>query len=239
MRCPACNAGLPVDGRTAVVTCLYCDARVEVDGHAARHPGSPPAVPRRSGALWSWLVFLIVLTVSGGMAAFQFLRAQAIATTTASPTPVTTATPTAQHVTTSRDIVSAPRNAPPAPTPELEAPAADPPSAAEHEAAPKPKRAAKPPAPAGPTITVDEARKLIEPKARACMQQANAHRLLAYMGNAKAGPVKVLPDSRTQVDGKKVALAKTPLGRCLNAAGAHVNTSAFRSNYVRLDVRID
>jgi hypothetical protein len=88
-------------------------------------------------------------------------------------------------------------------------------------------------------IDVEQARKQLEPKVRACMQTAKVHHVLAYMGNAKVGPVAVLPDSRTSVDGKKTALGKTALGRCFDAAGKSVRTSAFKSNYVRLDVRND
>jgi hypothetical protein len=59
------------------------------------------------------------------------------------------------------------------------------------------------------------------------------------MGNSSSGPVKLLSDSRTSVDGKKLALAKTSLGKCIDAAGQSVHTAAFKSNYVRLDVRND
>jgi hypothetical protein len=239
LRCPACNAGLPVDGVSIVVTCSYCSVRVEIDQRGRAHgPGArrhaTPA-PRSHAA---WLVFPIVLLVSGGMAAYQWSRAQSSV-----PTPTATRTPTVAPPIATLHEVAAPEPPPiaasedPSPPEVVETPSPD-----AHAPAPA-KPGAKPHAPdvtpTGPVISVDAARKSIEPQARACMKTAKVHHLLAYMGNSKVGPVKVLSDSRTHTDGKHVALAKTALGRCLDQAGASVRVSAFKSNYVRLDVRND
>jgi hypothetical protein len=244
LRCPACNAGLPVDGVATIVTCSYCSARVEIDGRGRAQKPAPMghgAAPHRSAFAWQWVMVPLVFAISIGMGAFQWWRAQSLISTppptVATPKPTPTPIPTRPPVTTIRDVAVTPTVATPPPI------AADPPAPAPTTApttAPAKPRAVHPPkpAPTGPVISVEEARKQIEPKARACMANAKVKHLLAYMGNTTIGPVKVLPDSRTQVDGKKVALAKTPLGRCLNAAGAKVSTSAFRSNYVRLDVRL-
>lgn len=245
LRCPACNAGLPVDGVSIVVTCSYCGARVEIDRRGRPHkpgPGSRPAPPPRSTAWISWVSVLLVLMVSGSLATYQWIRAQS-----SIPTPATT-TPTA-----TRPLATTHEIAEPPPAPAIETPSvveastevsADAP--ADAPATPTVKSSTKshpseptPATPTGPVISVEEARKAIEPKARACMKTAKVHHMLAYMGNSKVGPVRVLSDSRTHIDGKHVALAKTALGRCLDQAGASVRVSAFKSNYVRLDVRND
>jgi hypothetical protein len=242
LRCPACNAGLPVDGKSAVVTCMYCNARVEIDRRGQAQVPAPTvhaAPPQRSMAWMSWLTVPIVLLFSGGMATYQWYRAQSLVTTPVTApvaTPIATpkSTMTPQHVTTVSEASASPPARVESPEPELETPASPPTSAPA-----KAPRADPTPAPTGPVISVDEARKQLEPAARACMKQAKVHHLLAYMGNTKVGPVKVLPDPRTHTDGTKVALAKTALGRCLDEAGAKVRVSALKSNYVRLDVRND
>ena len=94
-----------------------------------------------------------------------------------------------------------------------------------------------PKAPAGPVISVAEARKKLEPKVLACMRRSRTHALRAYMGNKGPGPVSVLSDSRTRVDGARTKLAGTALGRCMNDAGKSVRTRASKSNYVRFDLR--
>ena len=241
LRCPACNAGLPVDGTSSVATCSYCSARVEIDRRGqprapthTTHTTHTTATPQRSMAWMSWLMVPIVLMFSGGMAFYQWYRAQSLVTVPSPAPVVATPKPTPQPITTVRQIAAPAPVATPDPEPKVVAPTPDPPPPS---APAKPHRAPKPPPPTGPTISVEEARKQLEPMALACLKQAKGHHLRAYMGNTTAGAVKVLPDTRTELDGKKVALAKTPLGRCLNAAGAKVNTSAFKSNYVRLDVR--
>ncbi len=242
LRCPACNAGLPVDGVSVVVTCSYCGARVEIDRRGRPHKpghGRPAATPKPSRV--PWLVLPAVLLVSGGTAAYQWSRAQSFVTT---PTPP----PPTPQVTTVRDVVVPAPEPTPEPSESIpssadEAPAESPVDAkadAPTKPATKPHAPThEPAAPTGPVVSVEDARRALEPKARACMKTAKVHHLLAYMGNSKVGPVKVLSDSRTHTDGKHVALAKTALGRCLDAAGASVRVSAFKSNYVRLDVRND
>ena len=69
------------------------------------------------------------------------------------------------------------------------------------------------------------------------MRKTRTHSILAYMGNKRVGPVSLLSDSRTRVDGVRSNLRSTSLGRCMNEAGKSVRTRAFKSNYVRLELR--
>ncbi len=230
-RCPACNARLPIVAGATLVVCEYCDARVEL-GRGVRTvvPGRQVAPARQSSA-WIVVVPIAVVLVGGATAASAWLRAQQIASSTQvtdAPAAVRAPAPVALHAPTPTPTPTPAPTLTPTPTPT--------PTPAHTHTGPRKPRVELP---SGPVITVEEARKQLEPKVRACMGKAGAHHLLAYMGNSTSGPVKLLSDSRTSVDGKKLALAKTSLGKCIDAAGAAVHTAAFKSNYVRLDVRND
>jgi len=241
IRCPACHARLPVDGRAAIVRCEYCDARVEIERRAGPAPNPMPrrhvAQPQYSGFAWSLVLVPVVFLISTGITAYQWFFARDAATVTATA-PVAAPAPIAAPQVPTIHEVDLPDPPPPATVPPDEPePPAKAPTEVPQPTRPRVPNDTKPATPTGPVISVDEARKQLEPMARACLQKAGAHHLLAYMGNTKLGPVKLLPDSRTRVDGVKVALAKTALGRCLDEAGAKVRTSALKSDYVRLDVR--
>jgi hypothetical protein len=239
IRCPACGARLPQQSTTPIVRCEYCDARVEIAQPVAappqrRMPGPPAHVARPQYSSFAWILMIVPLVVIT-TGAFTAYRLSLLAGSGAAPgTTAEVHLPPPRRTLTTGDG-----------TPSIAAPTVAPapqPIAAPTASARQPARArgsSLAEAPDGPVIDVETARKQLEPKIRACMQTAKVHHVLAYMGNAKLGPVAVLPDSRTRVDGKKSALGKSALGRCFDVAGRSVRTSAFRSNYVRLDVRND
>jgi DNA-directed RNA polymerase subunit RPC12/RpoP len=247
IQCPACGARLPVDGRALVVACEYCDARVEVQRRSSAPAPSPRpspgpqrhvAQPHYSGFAWAVLIVPIAVVGYGAFALFlarEDHQASPAPSATATARPVPTPTPQIEPAIEPPPIPP-PSDPPPSETPAVVETKVDLPPAS--TTAPR-KSAGKSPASDLPVITVGQARAQLEPKVRACMQKAKAHHLVAYMGNKTSGAVKLLPDSRTRVDGAKVSLAKTSLGRCIDEAGKTVHTAAFKSNYVALDVRND
>jgi len=228
-----------------MVVCEYCAARVQIvrgARPAAPPPSSSPqphtAVPHWSG--FAWVVVLVMVLVAAG-ASFAFVAL----TPRAAPEP--SVAPAVSHERAA--VALGDPVDPPTVTPAI----ADPPQAERAEDSggsevaddPEPpghpssaaRKSKAPEAPAGPTVSVSEAKKQLEPKVLACMRQTKTHALLAYMGNKTVGPVSVLPDSRTRVDGLKKKVAGSALGRCMNEAGKSVRTRAFKSNYIILNLR--
>lgn len=250
-RCPACHARLPVRGNEPVVVCEYCDARVELVRRAPPTHG-PASTPRRTVAQshYSGFAWAIVLgaTVCGigaylaliGALSFAEPSAQGVLEPTASssqsgPTrEAVVAQPAEGPTQSSRSPSSFPvsEQPPPRGSSSGQAPPEDPQKAK----APRPKPVQQP---SGPVDTVAQAKQKLEPKVLACMRKTKTHALLAYMGNTSVGPVSLLRDSRTRVDGLRAKLAGTSLGRCIDEAGASVRTRAFKSNYVRFELRND
>lgn len=247
-----------------MVVCEYCDARVEIVRRNAPRPVQQPsssslysAMPHYSGLVW---VFFIVPLITFAGVAIAFVSSmpwgwlEQIETITKAVPPIVDPDP-GDRVEAVEAVEAVQSVDPGGGTPETKAPGGtsaaqdasgtgngsdepDAPEPPDDDPDPKPvRRSVAPAKPTGPVISVDEARKQIEPKVLACMKQTGTHHILAYMGNKKVGPVKVLSDPRTRVDGLRVALARTKLGRCINEAGRSVRTRAFRSNYVRLQLR--
>lgn len=249
-RCPACHARLPVQGTEAVVVCEYCDARVEIGRAEAPEPTPTPTPMRQrargegSGAATAVLAAVLVAGIVGAIAYVAATRPDVIAMLdSTAPWPA----PSDLHH---------PAATPPAPKPEPTAPSVpstdpllqrpDPPMSATPEAPsedrpskPKPRAKPKLPTPSGPVLSSSDAKAVLEPKVLACMRSTKTHALLAYMGNKQVGPVHLLKDSRTRVDGLRAKLIGTPLGRCIEQAGASVRARAFKSDYVRLHLRND
>jgi hypothetical protein len=255
LRCPACDATVPVRGTETVVVCEYCNAHLQVV--RAREPASPSppaavavaapqhvATPHYSGCAW---VFLIVILLVAGGVAYALHVVGGLGTEIVEAFSSSTRAPAESTPPSTDVVVGDARETPPAggpasvhvepPSEEAAPPAAgdDPPAAVE----PEPARGgggSKRPEPSGPVISVSEAGAQLEPKVLACMRQARVHSILAYMGNKTVGPVSVLSDSRTRVDGRLKQVGGTALGRCMNDAGRTVRTRATKSNYVRFEL---
>jgi hypothetical protein len=246
IRCPSCGASLPVQGREPQVTCDYCDARVEI----VRGSATPPPQPRtgtpkhRANAHYSafaWIMFSAVFFV-GITAVVTFAVLGTHIGEVSGQSDATATTPSRAEVIPSDEPMPVATPQPP-PSEPTDAPSPDDPEPKTDDGgsdiAPKPARRAKPkpPKPTGPLISKAEAAKQLEPKILACMRKHKTHSLLAWMGNKNLGGVSVLKSPQPRVDGARVKLASTALGRCINDAGKSVNTRANKSNYIRFDLK--
>lgn len=91
----------------------------------------------------------------------------------------------------------------------------------------------------GPVLTASDASKALAPGVLACMREHKVHDILAYMGNSTVGPVKVLGDRRSRVDGMQAKIKGTALGKCMDKAASTTRVRAFKSNYVRFALTND
>lgn len=232
-----------------MVVCEYCDARVELVRRAAV-PAARPSSPHRHVAsshfsVFAWVLFVMVLVTGvGGLVAFVTaggILASVLQSFEGAPAP---AEPPEHAAVVPGDRVPSTPVVVPAASPEPHVEAADvvtEPASPASPASPETpavvsKKTSTPKAPTGPVITVAEAKAQLEPKVLACMRSTGTHSILAYMGNKDVGPVSVLSDARTRVDGLRTKLGPTKLGRCMNDAGKSVRTRATKSSYVRFQL---
>lgn len=235
VRCPACNASLAIESGDKVVVCEYCDVRVDIDRRAparvARAPATGQNVAAPQYSAFAWIVLTWVLLAVIGALVLLFVQRDATqadeSVFVSSFAPPLTAPP--EPESQSSVLVS--------PEPGNETAGVEPaPAPVATPTKKKKKKRASTPEPAGPMFSVADARAALEPKVRACMRDAKIHSLLAYMGNKKVGAVTVLKDSRTRVDGTRKDIRRTPLGKCMDAAGRTLRVRAFKSNYVRFQL---
>lgn len=253
LSCPSCSATLPVHGDEGLVVCEYCDARVQVSRTKGTTTVSPAetmkpvytAAPHASTFAWVLAGMVVSLGVSGVMVAVLTGASESEGPDASvppaiieaalpqteplaeSPTPLELPTPSASPV--------------PEPTPlDVESGESEPVEAGTGAASvdpPTKKKSTTPspalPAPTGPVLSSGDARGALEPAILDCMRAQGVHDILAYMGNSTVGPVKVLGDSRSRVDGVQAKIKGTTLGKCMDKAGAAVRVRAFKSDYVR------
>lgn len=226
LRCPGCHARLPVQGGETMLTCEYCDARVQLSGKKppAAVPGSGSRTTHVATTHYSgvaWVIFAVPLLGILGVAISIFVLAGASAP---SGEPTRSADAVVQPVEASEveEVPVEPEPDEPVTTPthrdeetvgddgepgrvgrlfdQLEEQA----EAARREKAPTRNddphpgaaRPTRPKEPEGPVISVAQAKEQLEPEVRKCLEAAGAHHVSARMGNEKVGGVSILTSAR-------------------------------------------